>query len=241
VLKRKFLVTASSGADQRLDAFLSQKIKELSRSLLQKAIEQEKVRVNRIIRRSSYRLKEGDTVEIEFELVEPEKIDREDLPLEIIYKDKNLLVIDKPSGMVVHPGTGNRRGTLVNALLFHFPQLKGIGPEERPGIVHRLDKETSGIMVIAKTMKAYQELQQQFKKQGPIKYNSPRSIAKSSASFLSSNMPQNSHCSCSSIGLLPTTNRQVLSIMLWAFLRLCNFWLWWLFAFRLWCFFARKY
>jgi 23S rRNA pseudouridine1911/1915/1917 synthase len=164
VLKRKFLVTASSGADQRLDAFLSQKIKELSRSLLQKAIEQEKVRVNRIIRKSSYRLKEGDTVEIEFELVEPEKIDREDLPLEIIYKDKNLLVIDKPSGMVVHPGVGNRRGTLVNALLFHFPQLKGIGPEERSGIVHRLDKETSGIMVIAKTMKAYQELQQQFKK-----------------------------------------------------------------------------
>jgi 23S rRNA pseudouridine1911/1915/1917 synthase len=66
--------------------------------------------------------------------------------------------------MVVHPGAGNRRGTLVNALLFHFPQLKGIGPEERSGIVHRLDKETSGVMVIAKTMKAYQELQQQFKK-----------------------------------------------------------------------------
>jgi len=164
VLKRKFLVTASSGVDLRLDAFLVRKIKELSRSQLQKAIEQEKVRVNHIIRRSSYRLREGDRVEIEFELQEPEKIEREDLPLEVIRQDKHLLVIDKPSGMVVHPGAGNRRGTLVNALLFHFPRLKGIGPEERAGIVHRLDKETSGVMVVAKTLRAYQGLQQQFKK-----------------------------------------------------------------------------
>ena len=162
--KRKFLVTGSSGADQRLDAYLSQKIKELSRSRLQKAIDQQKVRVNRIFRKSSYTLKEGDRVEIEFEITEPEKIEGEDLPLEIIHRDKHILVIDKPSGMVVHPGPGNRRGTLVNALLFHFPQLKEIGPEERPGIVHRLDKETSGIMVVARTLKAYRELQKQFKK-----------------------------------------------------------------------------
>ncbi len=161
--KRKFLVTASSGADHRLDTFLSQKIMELSRSQLQKAIDQEKVKVNRIIRRSSYRLKEGDRVEVEFEIAEPEKIEGEDLPLEVIYKDKHLLVIDKPSGMVVHPGPGNRRGTLVNALLFHFPQLEGVGPKERPGIVHRLDKETSGVMVVAMTLKAYRELQKQFK------------------------------------------------------------------------------
>jgi len=86
------------------------------------------------------------------------------LPLEIIYKDKHFLVIDKPSGMVVHPGAGNRRGTLVNALIFHFPQLKSVGPEERPGIVHRLDKETSGVMVVAKTFEAYKALQQQFKR-----------------------------------------------------------------------------
>jgi 23S rRNA pseudouridine1911/1915/1917 synthase len=164
VSKRKFLVTASSGADLRLDAFLSQKIRELSRSRLQKAIEQEKVRVNQIIRRSSYKLKEGDRVEIDFEIAEPEKIVGEDLPLEVIYTDKHILVIDKPSGMVVHPGAGNKRGTLVNALLFHFPQLKSLGPEERSGIVHRLDKETSGVMVVAKSLKAYQELPKQFKK-----------------------------------------------------------------------------
>lgn len=163
VPKRKFLVTASSGAELRLDAFLSQKIGELSRSQLQKAIEQEKVRVNQIIRRSSYKLKEGDRVEIEFEIAELEKIAAEDFPLEVIYTDKHILVIDKPSGMVVHPGAGNKRGTLVNALLFHFPQLKSLGPEERPGIVHRLDKETSGVMVVAKSLKAYQELPQQFK------------------------------------------------------------------------------
>ncbi len=161
--KKEFLVTALSGADQRLDTFLSQKIKELSRSRLQKAIDLEKVKVNRIIRRSSYRLKEGDRVEVEFEIAEPEKIEGEDLPLEVIYRDKHLLVIDKPSGMVVHPGPGNRRGTLVNALLFHFPRIKEIGPQERPGIVHRLDKETSGVMVVARTLKAYRELKKQFK------------------------------------------------------------------------------
>ena len=161
--KRRFLVTASSGADQRLDTFLSQKIVELSRSQLQKAIDQAKAKVNRIIRRSSYRLKEGDRVEVEFEIAEPEKIEGEDLPLEVIYRNKHILIVDKPSGMVVHPGPGNKRGTLVNALLFHFPELEGIGPKERPGIVHRLDKETSGVMVIAKTLKAYGELQRQFK------------------------------------------------------------------------------
>jgi 23S rRNA pseudouridine1911/1915/1917 synthase len=164
VPKRKFQITASSGADQRLDAFLSQKIKELSRSQLQKFIEQERVKVNQTIQKSSYKLKEGDRVEIEFEVREPEKVEGENLPLEIICKDNHLLVISKPSGMVVHPGARNRQGTLVNALLFHFPQLRQIGPEERPGIVHRLDKETSGVMVVAKTLKAYQDLQQQFKR-----------------------------------------------------------------------------
>jgi len=164
VPKRKFLITSSSGVDQRVDAFLSQKIKELSRSKLQKAIEQERVKVNRIIRKSSYKLKEGDSVEIEFELRKPEKVEGADLPLEIIYKDDHLLVINKPSGIVVHPGAGNKQGTLINALLFHFPRLKGIGPEERPGIVHRLDKETSGVMVVARTFKAYEDLQQQFKR-----------------------------------------------------------------------------
>ena len=164
MIKREFLVTSSSGVNQRLDIFLSDKIKELSRSQIQKAIEEEKVKVNHIIQRSSHRLREGDRIEIEFEIAEPEEIKGEDLPLEVIYRDKHLLVIGKSSGMVVHPGPGNRRGTLVNALLFHFPQLEGIGPKERPGIVHRLDKETSGVMVIARTLKAYRELQKQFKK-----------------------------------------------------------------------------
>jgi len=164
VLKREFLVTSFSGTNQRLDIFLSEKIKELSRSQLQKAIEEEKVRVNSALRRSSYRLKEGDTVEIEFRLKEPEKVEGEDIPLEIIYSDNHLVVVNKPSGMVVHIGARNRRGTLVNALLYHFPGLKKIGAEERPGIVHRLDKETSGVMVVAKSLRAYKELQRQFKK-----------------------------------------------------------------------------
>lgn len=162
--KKEFLITSSFGANQRLDVFLSERIKEVSRSLLQNAIKEEKVKVNDIFRKSSYRLKEGDWVEIEFEIPKAEKIEAEDIPLEIIYRDKHFIIIDKPPGMVVHPGAGSRRGTLVNALLHHFPEVKNIGPEERPGIVHRLDKETSGVMVIARTLKAYKELQRQFKR-----------------------------------------------------------------------------
>jgi len=164
VLKRKFLISSLSGENQRLDTFLSENIKELSRSQLQKTIEGKKVKVNNIIRKSSYKLKEGDKVEIEYRFLEPEKVEAENLPLEIVYSDDHLVVVNKPSGMVVHPGTGNRRGTLVNALLYHFPELKRIGSEERPGIVHRLDKEASGVMVVAKTLEAFQELKNQFKK-----------------------------------------------------------------------------
>lgn len=164
MLKRKFSVTSSSGVNQRLDTFLAQKIEEMSRSQLQKAIEEEKVRVNDMIRKPGYILKEGDKVDLELKLPEPEKIEAEDIPLEILYKDEYLVVVNKPSGMVVHPGTGNERGTLVNALLYHFPELKKVGPEERPGIVHRLDKETSGVIVVAKTLNAYKALQQQFKR-----------------------------------------------------------------------------
>ena len=164
MLKKEFLVAPTSGEKQRLDIFLGEKIKEVSRSLLQKAIDQKKVRVNGEFRKPSFRLKEGDWVEVEFEVPETEKVEPENIPLEVVFSDTSLLVINKPSGMVVHPGIGNRTGTLVNALLFHFPEVKHIGPEERPGIVHRLDKETSGVMVVARTLDAYRELQKQFKR-----------------------------------------------------------------------------
>lgn len=149
--------------NQRLDVFLSEKIKELSRSRIQKIVEEQRVRINGVSRKSSYKLREGERVEIDFELPEPEKIEPENIPIEVLYSDVCIAVVDKPSGMVVHPGAGNKRHTLVHTLLYHFPDIKMVGPEERPGIVHRLDKETSGVMVVAKNLKAYKELQRQFK------------------------------------------------------------------------------
>ena len=163
VPKKEFLITSLSGVNQRLDVFLSEKIKELSRSRIQKIVEEQRVRINGVSRKSSYKLREGERVEIDFELPEPEKIEPENIPIEVLYSDVCIAVVDKPSGMVIHPGTGNKQHTLVNTLLYHFPDIKMVGPEERPGIVHRLDKETSGVMVVAKNLKAYKELQRQFK------------------------------------------------------------------------------
>ena len=162
--KKRFRVTLTSGLDQRLDVFLSEKINELTRSQIQKFIGAKKVKVGGIIRKSNYRLKEGEEVEIEFDLPQTLLIQPEDIPLDIIHKDSHILVINKMSGMVVHPGAGNRSHTLVNALLFHFPDIRGVGPEDRSGIVHRLDKETSGLMIVARNGDAYERLQQQFKR-----------------------------------------------------------------------------
>ena len=163
MLKREFLVTSPPDVNQRLDIFLSEKLEELNRSHVQKIIEEEKVKVNGLVRKSSYRLREGDKIEIEYAIPEVEKIEAQDLPLQVIYCDEHLVGVDKPSGLVVHPGVGNWKGTLVNALLFHFPELKCVGPEDRPGIVHRLDKETSGVLIVARTLESYKELQRQFK------------------------------------------------------------------------------
>lgn len=164
--KKEFLASPQSGLNQRLDVFLAGKMYELARSRLQKIIEEKGVRVNGAARKSSYRLKAGDRVEIEYELEleEPEEIQAEKIPLNILYSDSQIAVIDKPSGMVVHPGAGAWRHTLVNALLYYFPEMKGVGHAERPGIVHRLDKETSGLMAVARTQEACSELQRQFRK-----------------------------------------------------------------------------
>jgi 23S rRNA pseudouridine1911/1915/1917 synthase len=164
VPKREFLTTSLSGLNQRLDVFLSERINELTRSQVQRFIEERKVRVNGIARKSSYKLKSGEKVEIEYELVRPPKIKPENVPVNVLYSDDHIAIIDKPSGMVVHPGAGKSHHTLVNSLLYRFPDLKEVGPEERPGIVHRLDKETSGLMVVARNLKAYELLQQQFRK-----------------------------------------------------------------------------
>lgn len=161
--KKSFLVACESGQYLRLDVFLSGKIQDLSRSQIQKQIEEGRVRVNGKACKSSFRLSAGEYVEIYYELGLPQKLKPEDIPIRVLYRDDHLVVIDKPSGLVIHPGAGNKGHTLANALIYHFPEIKKIGPEDRPGIVHRLDKETSGIMVVALTEEAYCNLRSQFK------------------------------------------------------------------------------
>jgi len=163
VPKKEFLVTSYSGEGQRLDIFLSEKISDLSRSQIKRLIEKKKVRVNGLLRKSSHKLQEKEKVEIDYELPEYKENIPENIPIELIYSDEHIVVINKPSGLVVHPGAGHKEHTLINALLYYFPEIKDIGPEDRPGIVHRLDKETSGVMVVARTLESYRRLQRQFK------------------------------------------------------------------------------
>lgn len=158
----KFLIHPQE-ENQRIDLFLSRKIKALSRSQIKRLIEEGHILINGNITKPSYTLKAGDKVKMVYETREAQRIRAENIPLNIIFRDEHILIVDKPSGMIVHPGAGVREGTMVNALLHYFPGIEGIGPWERPGIVHRLDKETSGVMVVAKSLKAYKSLQQQFK------------------------------------------------------------------------------
>ena len=151
-------------AGQRLDQFLHGQLPEHSRAFLQKLIEDDHVRVNDRACKPSYRVRAGDTVAIEIPPPRPLTTQPENIPLDVLYEDDDLIVIDKPAGHVIHPAAGNFTGTLVNALLHHCRgQLAGIGGVERPGIVHRLDKGTSGCLVVAKTEVAHQSLVTQFK------------------------------------------------------------------------------
>jgi len=164
VPKQTFPVLPEAGRLQRLDVFLSQKFRHFSRSQIQKMINEGRITVDGQSRKASYRLREGEAVAVDLVAPEPEDFQPEALPIVFLYQDEHIAVVDKPSGQVVHPGAGHKKNTLVSALLFHIPELKGVGPKERSGIVHRLDKETSGIMVVAKTLPAYVELQRQFRK-----------------------------------------------------------------------------
>ncbi len=161
--KREFEITPESGANERLDVYLSRQIQEYTRSQCQRFIDKGQVEVNGEAKKSNYKLRAGDRIKIEVEMPEAAGIVPEDIPLRILFRDEHILVIDKPAGMIVHPGAGARKGTLVNALLHHFPDIRGLGDMERPGIVHRLDRETSGVMVVARSLKAYDDLQRQFK------------------------------------------------------------------------------
>ncbi|MEE8377086.1 MAG: RluA family pseudouridine synthase [Candidatus Aminicenantaceae bacterium] len=161
--KKYFLILPDSGQDQRVDIYLSQKYPHLSRSFIQKLVQKDRVTVNGQSIKASYRLNAEDTVEVDIVVSREDPLLPEKIPLKILFEDEYILVIDKPSGLVVHPGAGTSTQTLVNALLYHCPSLRGVGDVERPGIVHRLDKETSGVLVVAKTQMTHEELQRQFK------------------------------------------------------------------------------
>jgi 23S rRNA pseudouridine1911/1915/1917 synthase len=162
----EFVVT-SGEQPKRLDVFLVNRERDLSRSALQRLIELGRIRINDAVVKPSQKIKPGDKITMDVPKPEPLELKGEAIPLEILYEDDALLVLDKPAGIVVHPAPGNWSGTLVNALLHHFQTSGGtistIGGKERPGLVHRLDKETSGVMVIAKTDQAHRHLSAQFK------------------------------------------------------------------------------
>ena len=148
----------------RLDSYIARKYKDLSRTMIQKLIENGEILVNGQKKKMSYKVNIND--EISINIPEPEKTDlkAQDIPLEVIYEDNDIIVVNKPKGMVVHPANGNPDGTLVNAIMaISKNSLSGIGGKIRPGIVHRLDKDTSGIIIVAKNDKAHINLSKQIK------------------------------------------------------------------------------
>jgi 23S rRNA pseudouridine1911/1915/1917 synthase len=157
-----FSVTEEA-AGERLDAFLAAQVEGWSRSRLQRLIEDADVLVNGSIVKPSYKLHANDEIEVELTTLPSTQFVAEDIPIEVVHEDEDLIVVNKPAGMVVHPAAGVASGTLANALAFHFQKLSRTGGEGRPGIVHRLDKGTSGLLVVAKTGSAHEDLADQFR------------------------------------------------------------------------------
>ena len=158
----KFVVTSEYNG-VRLDKYLSSVLPELSRTHIQKIIDDGEVLLNNKPAKGSNKIKEGDEVLISIPEVKELEVEKEDIPLDIVYEDKDILIINKPQGMVVHPANGHYEHTLVNAILYHCQDLSGIGGVARPGIVHRIDKDTSGLICIAKNDTAHIALSEQLK------------------------------------------------------------------------------
>ena len=158
----KFIVTKEN-IGKRLDAYVSSLKDNISRSNAQKLIKNNKIFVNGKNVKESYKVKENDEIRIIIEEPKKSSLKPENIPLDIIYEDNDIIVINKPKGMVVHPGNGNHEGTLVNAVLAYAKDLSGIGGKLRPGIVHRIDKDTSGLIIVAKNDKAHKNLSEEIK------------------------------------------------------------------------------
>lgn len=157
------LTVAGESEGERLDRFLAGEVPGFSRSQIQRLIDEGAVHVTRVkVTKANVVLREGDVIQVSLPEVQTPAPAAQDIPIDILHDDDDVVVVNKPAGMVVHPAAGNPDGTLVNALLHHVKDLSGIGGEARPGIVHRLDKGTSGVMVVAKHDAAHRELSRQF-------------------------------------------------------------------------------
>ena len=153
-----------ANSPERLDKFLVSCLPDLSRSRLQNLIKDGKVLVNGgVVSKAGMTVQSGDEVQVEIVYAQPVGLEAEDIPLSVVFENDDLMVIDKVAGMVVHPSLGHDQGTLVNAALAHAPDMEGVGGELRPGIVHRLDKNTSGLIVVAKNDRTLYWLQDQFR------------------------------------------------------------------------------
>ena len=188
---------------KRLDVFLSECLPNISRSRLKKLINDNRVMVNSKPRSAGYKVRTKEKIGVEIPLIEPLKTTSENIPLNIVFEDEYLLAINKPAGMVVHPAPGHYTGTLVNALLYHCNDLSGIGGVERPGIVHRLDKETSGLVLVAKTEATHKALALQFKK---------RKIKKEYLSFVKGNVKKDTGSIESLIGRHKTHRKKMVAV-----------------------------
>lgn len=163
-MNEKTVLSYLLNTEERLDKYLVSNFPEHSRSRLQSLIKEGRVSVDgKVVTKSGYILETGNVIEVQIPPVETTELIPEDIPLEIVFESDDLIVVNKPAGMVVHPAFGHARGTLVHAVLAHAPQMEGIGGELRPGIVHRLDKDTSGLIIVAKNDRSLRWLQDQFR------------------------------------------------------------------------------
>ena len=160
----KNVIVNENDKGKRLDIYIAENFNELSRTMIKKLIESNNILVNDKSEKVSYKVQANDNISIDVPEAKETKLKAQEIPLDIIYEDSDIIVVNKPKGMVVHPANGNPDGTLVNAILSICKNsLSGIGGELRPGIVHRLDKDTSGLIIVAKNNKAHINMSEQIK------------------------------------------------------------------------------
>lgn len=162
-------VAAQADAGARLDKVIADHVESLSRTRIQTLIKADLITVNQSASKASYKVEVGDQIAVRLPEPETSEVVPEDIPLDVLYEDDDLIAINKPAGMVVHPSYGHATGTLVNGVLYRWPELREVGDQHRAGIVHRLDKDTSGVIVVARTPQAHRALAEQFAQRRTVK------------------------------------------------------------------------